>query len=153
MFLPRFVLYAFKSDADRDRSERASLRLLWALIDINLDWLAENPGTPALYASGLRYSGQEYMLGQEDWMDIPSALLTCADPGKCGIGTDCKVLVGYRCAELRAHGIDARPWLLRQARMPHPDGTISYGYHVIVKLPGGAFEDPSKILGMKSTFQ
>ena len=148
MFLPRFVLYAFKSDADRDRSERASLRLLWALIDINMDWLEARPDTPWLYRSGLRYNGQAYKLGQEDWMDIPSALLTChAD--QCGVGTDCKVLVCYRVAELRRNGIDARPWLLRQARMPLADGSISYGYHVVVRLPDGTLEDPSAILGMK----
>jgi hypothetical protein len=167
VFLPRFVLYAFKSDADRDYSEAVSLRLLWTLIDINMMWLSEHPETPTLMRSGLRYNGQAYQLGQEDWMDVPSALLTCrscetpraegapllsspplSSPSVSGVGTDCKVLVAYLIAELRMHGIDARPWLLRQARLRMPDGSISYGYHVVVRMPNGVLVDISKILGM-----
>lgn len=170
MFTPRFVLYAFESEDDRDRSERASLHLMKALIDVNIDWIHAYPETPLLYESGLRYNGQNFQLGQEDWLDIPTALATCWSPkekGKekgrargsprCpagGVATDCKVLVAYRVAELRVRGIDARPYLVRQGPFRQPNGEIVYGYHVIVRIvrPDGSVidEDPSKVLGMKA---
>jgi hypothetical protein len=148
------VLYAFESEADRDYSEWVSLRVLWTVIDINVRWLLEHPGTTSLYASRLRYNGQAYQLGQEDWMDLPSAYRTCKEPDKCGVGTDCKVLVAIRVAELRAHGENARPYLVRQRQFIKADGSPSWGYHVIVQRGDGSFEDPSTILGMpsKTTF-
>lgn len=151
-FTPRLVLAAFGSDdpADLDRSERTSLRLLWLLIDHNIEWLLAHPETPPIYASGLRWNAQDYGDGEEDWMDIPTALATCNGPScpNGGLGTDCKVLVAYRVAELRLAGYDARPWLYRQVRAQRPDGSRVYGYHVVVRLPDGTDEDISRRLGM-----
>ena len=133
VFLPRFVLTSFTDETDRERGELASMRLLWALIDINVDYLQRHPGTPALYQSGVRYQEQAFDVGQEDWHEIPAALIAKK--------TDCKVLAAWRIAELRVRGIDARPFILRQGRE-------KFGYHVVVKWPDGRLEDPSKILGM-----
>lgn len=143
MFMPRIVLVAFSSEADRARGERAALRLLQALVDINVDYLLAHPTTPLLYKSGVTYQEQAYDVGQEDWHEIPAALLANK--------TDCKVLAAWRCAELRVRGIAAQPHLLRQSSPIRTSlGVPDYGYHVVVRWPDGRIEDPSKILGMKS---
>ena len=143
MFMPRIVLVAFSSETDRARGERAALRLLQALVDINVDYLLHNPTTPLLYQSGVRYQEQAYDVGQEDWHEIPAALLAKK--------TDCKVLAAWRCAELRVRGVAAVPYLLRQSTpVREAVGIPDFGYHVVVQWPDGRIEDPSKILGMKS---
>lgn len=141
VFLPRIVLTAFSSEQDRARGERAALRLLQALTDINVDYLLSHPNTPLLYQSGVRYKEQAYDLGQEDWHEIPAALLAKK--------TDCKVLAAWRAAELRVRGIAAQPHLMRQASLRTALGMPDYSYHVVVRHPDGRLEDPSKILGMK----
>lgn len=142
MFMPRIILTAFSSEKDRARGERASMRLLDALVDINVDYLLSHPTTPLLYQSGVTYQEQSYDVGQEDWHEIPAAILA----GK----TDCKVLAAWRAAELRVRGIDARPHLLRAGKSVHNRlHGIEYGYHVVVRLPNGQLEDPSRVLGMK----
>lgn len=94
-------------------------------------WLQRNPGTPALYESGVRYKSQP--AGFERFAPIP--LILAAGSG------DCDQLAPWRAAELRVrHGIKALPEV-RQ-----------FGdrlFHVYVRLPNGKAEDPSAHLGMK----
>lgn len=58
---------------------------------------------------------------------------------------NCEDLACWRVAELRVRfGIGARPTYTSQVR---PDG--SYLYHILVELPDGSIEDPSRNLGMR----
>ena len=56
---------------------------------------------------------------------------------------DCKSLSAWRIAELRLQGLQADPtfrWFVR------PEG--GKGFHILVRLPGYRFEDPSRLKGM-----
>lgn len=93
------------------------------------EWRASGRHVPALYKSGVRYKRQP----PERFLAFPTVL-------RRGVG-DCDQLCAWRAAELREAGIDARavPRMVRPGLM-----------HVVVLLPGGGIEDPSKRLGMKS---
>jgi hypothetical protein len=108
---------------------------------------------PPLYESGVRY--KEEAPGHEDWLDTP-AVLHQGD-------ADCEDLAAWRCAELRADGIDAEP-VIKWQWIPR-DMMIAQGYpadklptrgvwlvHCCVRYPDGSIEDPSKILGMGGNF-
>lgn len=76
-------------------------------------------------------------MGEENWQDIPTIL-------KAGSG-DCEDLACWRAAELTERdGIPARPVYRWRHR---PGLTI---YHIVVRLPDGSIEDPSRRLGMGS---
>jgi len=91
---------------------------------------AARVGAPHLYEAGVRYVDTH-----DEWRDIPRVLEAR--------GGDCKDLVAWRVAELRAQRVAAVPRIIMQQQGPG-----SYLYHVVVQLPSGAYEDPSKILGM-----
>ncbi len=57
---------------------------------------------------------------------------------------NCEDLACWRAAELRVRGIRARAFFTRDRRS---DGTTLY--HIMVKLPDGRIEDPSRQLGMR----
>lgn len=119
---------------DVARSRKALASLLEALTKINVGWLISNPQTPYLYESGVLYEHE--VPGRENWQDVPTTLLN-------GVG-DCEDLACWRAAELRAvAGINAKPFLKFTRG---PDGMNLY--HVVVQLPNGMYEDPSRSLGM-----
>jgi hypothetical protein len=97
----------------------------------NLYYLRRVP-TPLLYEAGVTYAD-----AHDEWRDVPRVLAL-----KRG---DCKDLVAWRVAELRARGKQAWPRIILER---DPATPTEYLYHVVVQVPGGAFEDPSRILGM-----
>lgn len=108
--------------------------LLRALVALNREWLKAAPETPALYASGVRYESEP--IGTEEWATIPTVLAR-------GVG-DCEDLAAWRCAELQARGIAAS---IEAVQRPSPLPGLNV-WHVVVRLPGGRIEDPSRRLGM-----
>jgi hypothetical protein len=107
--------------------------LLHALTAIDLDFLRDNPATPALYRAGVRY--REEPQGAERWRSIPWVL-------RAGWG-DCEDLCCWRVAELRAAGERA---FARSAFKRRAGGWL---VHVFVERGNGTLEDPSRLLGMK----
>jgi hypothetical protein len=126
-----------KSGPEFSRQNKKLLWLLEALIKCNSIYLASNPKTPLLYASGVRY--QREPRGQEEWQDIPTIM-------KLQRG-DCEDLAAWRAAELRTRGVFAKGHL----KWYHSRSALVTLYHVVVKLPDGSIDDPSKRLGMKGT--
>ena len=106
--------------------------LLDALTIIDAQQLREF-NIPLLYQSGVRYSHD----GRDDpWRD---ALSTFA-----AMDGDCEDFACWRAAELQVRfGIQAWPCFVRK-QLAGGKQMI----HVFVRLPGGRFEDPSRILGM-----
>lgn len=111
---------------------RVLTALLEALVVANVGWLKRNPGTPKLYASGVRYSKDRW---GERFSDIPTTLRR-----KRG---DCEDLSCWRVAELLLEGVAASPYVLEQRG---PRGPV---FHIMVAT-GGGLEDPSARLGMRS---
>lgn len=105
------------------------------LVALNMDYLKRvKRRVPQLYAAGVRYRRErrpERGGRVERFATIPTVLRT-------GWG-DCEDLAAWRVAELRMGGIRAIPWIIR----PH-----ARVYHVQVRHPSGAVEDPSRKLGM-----
>lgn len=99
-------------------------RVLDIVTRANRRWLRAHPRTPSLYSSGVVY--QKEPRGQENWRMIPDVL-------RIGHG-DCEDLATWRAAEIP--GARAEPIRTRA------------GWHIIVVLPSGRTEDPSKRLGM-----
>lgn len=108
---------------------------------------------PPLYESGVYY--KEEAPGHEDWIDAPGVLAQ-------GFA-DCEDLAAWRCAELRADGVDVEPvikwqWIPRAVMIQQgypADKLPSRGVwlvHCCVRYPDGTIEDPSKILGMGGNF-
>lgn len=123
-----FQIEIFKNSADFQRSRKALLHLMEALININLRYLRDNSKKlPTLYGSGVLYKKEPKT---EIWKDIPTIL---AD----GFG-DCEDLACWRAAELRLVGIKAGPYVKWRKKK----------HHALVLLPNGKVEDPSKALGM-----
>lgn len=116
--------------------------LLNALVVINEDWMRRIPNFPSLYESGIRYKREKP--GREEWQD-------CVETYERGHG-DCEDLVCYRVAELRVrHGItEARPDFTLREFWDENAGRYVKVFHIIVRLPGGGREDPSRRLGMGS---
>lgn len=109
---------------------------LRALTEVNEAYLRANPQAPMLYDSGVRY--QLDPSGTELWQDIPNVLAR-------RVG-DCKKLCAWRAAELRVRrGIAAVATPVLQ-KVDGRAGVILV--HVIVTLPDGRTEDPSRLLGM-----
>lgn len=102
-------------------------------------YLRENPQTPGLYQSGVRY---ELMPQTEYWLEIPWALAFA----RAGHGVDCKTLAAWRTAELRVREGQpgARPVLSEYY------SANEHVYHVRVQRQDGTIEDPSALLGMRS---
>lgn len=106
---------------------------LAALTQLNVEFLKQHPQAPHIYQSGVRYqregktrSGKQ----KEKWLTYPLLLLL-----RHG---DCEDLSAALAACYRVRGIAA----IAVAR------ESSIGYHIVVQLPDGTFEDPSRMLGM-----
>lgn len=135
VFRLTFALDLLNGPDKRKISDRVLGIMLEMLTRIDMVWLEENPSTPLLYQAGVHY--QEEPPGQEDWQDIPTCI-------RMGIA-DCEDLCAWRAAELRVRfGINAQPVFTHRTR---PDGGSLY--HILVRLPDGQLEDPSRILGMR----
>ena len=129
-----FVVDLFKR-GEQPLSDASLNVMLLALMAIDELYLKAHPETPLLYSSGVVY--QEEPPGAEDWQDIPTCL-------KLRWG-DCEDLACWRAAELRVrYGIAAVPFFTRQVKS---DGSTLY--HIMVRLPDGRTEDPSRQLGMR----
>lgn len=99
----------------------------------NMTYLRQNPRTPLLYRSGVRYR-REFRGPRERWLSIPELLKE-----KFG---DCEDLASWRIAELRMLGVDAKPYVVGRGNR----------YHIKVMRHDGnrrIIEDPSKALGMR----
>lgn len=118
----------------RQRSEKALLWLLEALVNINRMEIRDCR-LPLLYKSGVRYKREPK--GKEDWRDAVTVFREQHG--------DCEDLSAYRIAELRNTGRWADPYIRFRIA---PDGMLIY--HVMV-LRKGRLEDPSKILGMEGS--
>lgn len=97
----------------------------------NCDWLRAHPEAPYFYQAGLRYRREPP--GEEDFQPIPRLYAR-------GFG-DCEDLSAARAADLTVRfGIAAKPEVI----------AIKPGlWHIFVRLPNGAAEDPSAHLGME----
>lgn len=130
-----FAIDLFNGERDRAASHKVLNILLKALVDTDIEYLKDNPQTPSIYQSGVRYV--EETPGIEDWRDIPTCLRIRQG--------DCEDLACWRVAELKVRqGIDAVPIFGFR--------TLSNGdvvYHIRVQYPNGQIEDPSRILGMR----
>lgn len=104
------------------------------LVRRDMRYLRANPATPELFRAGIPYVAEPR--GQERWQDVPSTM-------KRG-QADCEDVACWRVAELRLRGIPAEPHIVWRTM---PDGMVLY--HVLVKMPDGTTEDPSRILGMR----
>jgi hypothetical protein len=165
-----FDMDLFRDESDRASSQKRVLWLLQALTNCNRLYLRENPGTPLLYQSGVKYKLPE----QFERAEIPEAALLRAYLKKKGApaeimaaaegmieqlgggehfreipriiennGGDCDNLAAWRAAELCELGFDAAPCIVWRRR---PDGGMTY--HVIVMHEDGSSEDPSLLMGM-----
>jgi hypothetical protein len=135
---------------DLRRAARRMQILLDALTKIHLDHLRHYPKTPSLYESGVVYEREPP--GREDWQDIFTTL-------RRG-GGDCEDLATWRAADLITRGVPARAFgRPRPMMIPRPcsegaiacEGKPEVGtlWHILVRLPNGTIEDPSKKLGME----
>lgn len=122
--------HVFYPGSSPEENTRALAILLQCLVDLDDGYLMHN-AAPPLYRSGVIYGRTEV------WDTIKA----CLDKG---FG-DCKTLTAWRIAELRRAGIEAAPVFRWVARSSNP---AVLDYHILVGLPDGSFEDPSRILGM-----
>lgn len=130
-----FETEIFRTKRDIKRGELALKLYLNTLFELDVAFLRDYPAFPALYSTGVRYKAEDP--GLEEWR-------TCPIVRERGFG-DCEDLACWRAAELKARrGIEARPMFIKQPTRP---GIRLY--HIVVKLPSGRVEDPSKKLGMK----
>lgn len=86
---------------------------------------------PRLYKSGVRY--QREPRGREDWQTVSRAYRAKV--------ADCEDLAAWRAAELVVYGEDAGARAIIRRIRP---GLV----HCLVHRSNGAFEDPSRMLGM-----
>lgn len=163
------VRLSFKSPDERNSSEEILLWFLGVVSRLNLYYLKQNPSTPKLYDSGVKYALPDQQLdARVNEKKIPEmqaylrsigasdetlATITRFVSGveifrdiptlfRRGSG-DCDNLAAARVAELWAAGISASPYLTSR-----PNESGGRTYHALVLWPDGTSEDPSLILGM-----
>lgn len=103
--------------------------LLEGLVRLNLSQLRRGL-CPPLYQAGVRY--QREPRGSEKWQTAVGCFRSKR--------ADCEDLAAYLAASYRLVGVDA----VARVRQIRPGLK-----HVVVELPNGTIEDPSKRLGMK----
>ena len=118
---------ALTASIDADGIEELEA-LLEGLVRLNLSQLRRGL-CPPIYQSGVRYQREEP--GRERWQTA----LECYRSKKA----DCEDLAAFLAASHRLVGIESKP-VVRQVRPGLK--------HVVVQLPDGSIEDPSKRLGM-----
>lgn len=129
----------------RPKTKRDLKAVLAAVTILNIAWLRDHPGTPALYKAGVKYKREPSRADLE--RAAPGAKLSPVEVFRTipavleeGWG-DCDDLASWRAAELRSQGVKARAVLI-------PSNTPGVLYHVVVRLPDGSIDDPSIRLGM-----
>lgn len=132
MFVPAYVIPDFDARRNPEQSKRYLECLCRCLVDLNLLYIAQNPNTPTLYASGVRYRRDPP--GVEDWQTIPEILDRRF--------ADCKSLAAMRVAEILARGGKA---FVQFHWRDQNDGAT---WHIYVQYLDGRQEDPSALLGM-----
>lgn len=124
-------LFGDRSPQDIERGRKILLYFMESLTNANVLILRDYPDIPKLYESDVIYQIED---GTENWKDIIRII-------QDGFG-DCEDLACWRCAEYRAAGIAAHPYI-KWRRLES-----GMRYHAVVRLPDGKIEDPSKALGM-----
>ena len=115
------------------------LLCLETLTQIN-EWHLRRDRYAPLYQSGVVY--QEEPPGEEEWLDIPHLY-------RQGWG-DCEDIACARTAELRHVGIPAVPCIsFKDFTVKGQRLTL---VHVLTLWPDDTIEDPSKVLGMKGSY-
>lgn len=124
---------AFYPGSDKVQDARALKALVGLLVELNVTYLLTEQRrghpVPRLYASGVHYDRTVW------WETIPALYQRTYG--------DCKSLTAAFVAEMLVRKRPCRPvfrWIER------PNGLKDY--HILVGLPDGTFEDPSKRLGM-----
>ncbi len=131
------IVYNLSQVFDPQASSLENAECLKALLDCliacDLSYLRHHRA-PKLYESGVRYGRTQ------EWERIPDVMAR---------GTaDCKSLSSWRIAELvhnRVYGSYIPKPVFRWSTRP---GTTIKDFHILVMLPGGKWECPSRILGM-----
>lgn len=124
-----FRLPGSTSDVD---GQLALDQMAEALVQANVAYLQTHPDTPALYDSGVRYDlGADV---QGPWQTVPAIIAH-------GRG-DCEDLAGWRAAEYRVRGVQAR-MCTQYWNQSWQSGAGRWGVHWKVCLPDGTVEDPS----------
>lgn len=136
-FLISLRLGSFRAGDARNKAETL-LRLIDVLAESGYQAIREGQNIPPLYHSGIYYKTC-VPLNSCQWDTWKDAVEVARD----GHG-DCKDLVAYRIAELRARGIAARP--LAEIDMNSAGIPL---YHFTLVRADGTKEDPSVLLGMK----
>jgi hypothetical protein len=130
LIIPFELSHEFSPGSSPEENAFALKVLLGALVNLDIGYLRKHRDVPPLYASGVVYERTK------NW-------LTIATMYELGYG-DCKSLVAAVCAErFVRQGLECRP-VFRDLR--RPDGLTDF--HILVQLPDGTFEDPSKVCGM-----
>ena len=145
--------HAFSAASSALDNACALKALLECMVAVNTGFLKFHD-VPPLYHSGVRYGRTSI------WEPVPALYL----PNKVqdlfnpvfwvprGVNGgqkrgDCKSLGTARVAELRMKGVQAEP-VFRWAKRPDRSGNLDF--HILVMLPNGDHEDPSRKLGMGS---
>lgn len=134
MLISYSLPHVFYPGSDKLLNARTLRIMMDAMISMNRVFLEEavrlSLAAPLLYKSGVVYDRTSW------WEPIPALY-------KRGYG-DCKSLTAAWIAQAQFFKrIPSRPVF---RFVDNPDGTIDY--HILVELRNGAFEDPSKVLGM-----
>lgn len=101
------------------------------------EYLIRHPRTGSPYQAGVRYIREP--ADEEEWEEIGVQLAHG--------GADCEDLACWLAAWCQLRGVRARAVPIAQP-MPLPNGDTGILFHIVVLLPGGRVEDPSKKLGM-----
>lgn len=121
---------------------RAWLR---ALVALNVELLklarARRAPLPALYRSGVVYRPEPRASSTAIAANTSEDFAPCVVALARGWG-DCDDLAAWRCAELNASGIAADVDVI-ETRASTP---TARRWHIVVTLPDGSIEDPSRVL-------
>jgi hypothetical protein len=129
--IPFELSHEFSRGSTPEENSFALKALLDCLITLDRGYLRGHPGVPSLYASGIVY------VRTRAWLTMDSML-------RRGYG-DCKSLAAAVIAErAERQGIFCRPVFRDIIRK---DGLLDF--HILVQIPNGTYEDPSKVLGME----
>lgn len=124
--------HVFRGGADRVENAQVLEAMLHMLARVNYIHLRRSARrgrfVPSLYESGVVYGRTR------KWLPIPAMYKNTF--------ADCKSLTAAIIAEMMMKDKECRPVFRWK-----PDGD-STDYHILVQLPRGRFEDPSKRLGM-----
>jgi hypothetical protein len=139
VYAPSFRLKSFETITDAKKFGVLQF-LLEALTMADVAYLLDNPRTPDLYESGVRYLQEPD--GRDEWQDIPDTLARR--------NGDCEDLACWRVAELRVrYGEPNATRAISVSTLLDSKGQPVTMYHITVVRQNGAHEDPSRKLGMR----